>query len=432
MTGNIANVVTIKELFAQKNGKLKIPPYQRPYKWSHKHVSQLLDDLKHHMDKGVNHYRVGTVVLHKHGSDLDIVDGQQRTVTLSLILYALGLTCEADNPLMRGDLNRHLLQNSISQRNIQNNYATIKQHLQGADENALKDFILKQCEVVQVVLTELSEAFQFFDSQNARGKSLEPYDLLKAFHLREMKDETEEVRLECVNTWEKSVEDKSLTPLFDDYLYRIRRWLRNESGFQFTKDDIDLFKGVTLSKADSKLPHVQPYRMLEAFFASNAQVVAAWEGMPQYPFQVNQTIINGKRFFEYIAHYEALLKTVTYQKGELFEDLNTYEGHDRTGDQYTRNLFNAALLCFIDRFGTEHVQDAAKTCFLWAYAMRFENYSVRKESMDNKGKEKFLRRIQYANHPTEITHLMIKRVEEPKVSDQGKDIYDKSSKWGKS
>jgi len=174
MTEKIANVVTIEGLFAQKNGKLKIPPYQRPYKWSQKHVSQLLDDLKHHMEKGVSRYRVGTVVLHKDDKDKDdealhIVDGQQRTVTLCLILHALKMSKDK-NPLMGDALNEHLLQNSISQRNIQNNYATITQQLPVEGKEKLKAFILDQCEVVKVVLTDLSEAFQFFDSQNARGK----------------------------------------------------------------------------------------------------------------------------------------------------------------------------------------------------------------------------------------------------------------------
>lgn len=39
---------------------------------------------------------------------------------------------------------------------------------------------------------DISEAFQFFDSQNARGKALYPHDLLKAYHLREMAGVSEE------------------------------------------------------------------------------------------------------------------------------------------------------------------------------------------------------------------------------------------------
>jgi len=47
------------------------------------------------------------------------------------------------------------------------------------------DFLLNNCQVAVFILDEISEAFQFFDSQNARGRDLEPHDLLKAYHLRE-------------------------------------------------------------------------------------------------------------------------------------------------------------------------------------------------------------------------------------------------------
>ena len=46
--------------------------------------------------------------------------------------------------------------------------------------------------MVEVVLQDISEAFQFFDSQNARGKDLEPHDLLKAYHLGALKCTKEE------------------------------------------------------------------------------------------------------------------------------------------------------------------------------------------------------------------------------------------------
>ena len=54
------------------------------------------------------------------------------------------------------------------------------------DMKRLRDFIEKQCELIVVITDDVSEAFQFFDSQNARGKALYPHDLLKAYHLREM------------------------------------------------------------------------------------------------------------------------------------------------------------------------------------------------------------------------------------------------------
>ena len=79
---------------------LSIPDYQRPYKWTIKHVQQLLDDLLTHFRNQQQVYRIGTVVIHKYNEEnketqkieekLDIVDGQQRLITLSLLLHSLG------------------------------------------------------------------------------------------------------------------------------------------------------------------------------------------------------------------------------------------------------------------------------------------------------------------------------------------------------
>ncbi|WP_238373660.1 GmrSD restriction endonuclease domain-containing protein, partial [Kingella kingae] len=49
---------------------------------------QRLQDLQHHHENNII-YRIGTVVLHNDLSRHEIVDGQQRLITLSLIVYAL-------------------------------------------------------------------------------------------------------------------------------------------------------------------------------------------------------------------------------------------------------------------------------------------------------------------------------------------------------
>src|SRR5690625_7302593 len=77
-------IITINNLI-QLN-KLEIPGYQRPYKWSIGNVNQLIDDILLNKDKSA--YRLGTLVLHKAGDGLNIVDGQQRTLTILLIHLA--------------------------------------------------------------------------------------------------------------------------------------------------------------------------------------------------------------------------------------------------------------------------------------------------------------------------------------------------------
>ena len=43
---------------------LRIPEYQRPYKWTAKNANQLLDDIEEAMNTNKEIYRVGTLILH--------------------------------------------------------------------------------------------------------------------------------------------------------------------------------------------------------------------------------------------------------------------------------------------------------------------------------------------------------------------------------
>jgi hypothetical protein len=66
---------------------LVIPVYQRPYKWTARNVSQLFSDLALHRER--SSYRLGTIVFHEDKDGRNVVDGQQRTVTLLLAVRAL-------------------------------------------------------------------------------------------------------------------------------------------------------------------------------------------------------------------------------------------------------------------------------------------------------------------------------------------------------
>ena len=188
MSEEKAKILKIKDVF---DLKLSIPDYQRPYKWTIKHVQQLLDDLLTHFRNQQQVYRIGTVVIHKYNEEnketkkieekLDIVDGQQRLITLSLLLYYLNNEKKFTDKSLLDESVAH----TLSKSNIINNYNFIKNYSISHKE-AFKNYILEICEMIYVELDDLDEAFQFFDSQNSRGKPLESYDLLKAYHLREM------------------------------------------------------------------------------------------------------------------------------------------------------------------------------------------------------------------------------------------------------
>lgn len=71
---------------------LVIPNYQRPYKWTTQNIDALLNDISDAINDYQKYnfkfkYRVGTIILHDKSNELsyDIVDGQQRIISLSLI-----------------------------------------------------------------------------------------------------------------------------------------------------------------------------------------------------------------------------------------------------------------------------------------------------------------------------------------------------------
>ena len=73
--------------------EFQIPPYQRPYLWETEHAGDLMDDLLGFMGEtntpvnSLDPYFLGSIVLIKNNSpESQIVDGQQRLVTLTILL----------------------------------------------------------------------------------------------------------------------------------------------------------------------------------------------------------------------------------------------------------------------------------------------------------------------------------------------------------
>ncbi|WP_109398371.1 DUF262 domain-containing protein [Proteus faecis] len=395
------------------NPHLSIPDYQRPYKWTTQHIEQFFIDLFHHQDKEA--WRIGTLVIHQHCLNEkiidDIVDGQQRIITLILIIKAfiyerLETNLFDDNNEIDKKLKKQLLEldkvifnpifdNKISQFNIQTNYQLICQHINrptfGKEQIV---FLLNNCELVKVTIDNISEAFQFFDSQNARGRDLVPHDLLKAFHLREFSTQDSVLKEHTVHLWENS-NSETLSNLFGEYLYRIKKWINGESARKFTKNDIGLFKGVNLEKSHA-YPCVKALQMIHHVVDDyNAHYTRKIDHQSMmYPFQLEQKIINGRRFFEMVSYYQMLLPHLkstsvmdevhlTENARNILTTINTYNARHRIGDSYVRTMFNCLLLYYYDKFGIEQISEAIEKIFIWAYSLRLNYQVLQLASMDN-------------------------------------------------
>ncbi|WP_429361376.1 DUF262 domain-containing protein [Paraburkholderia sp. MM5496-R1] len=69
------------------SSSFEIPPYQREYSWLDDEVSEFWSDLKNALDD--DSYFLGLVILTEEGGRKQVVDGQQRLLTLTLLAAAL-------------------------------------------------------------------------------------------------------------------------------------------------------------------------------------------------------------------------------------------------------------------------------------------------------------------------------------------------------
>jgi uncharacterized protein with ParB-like and HNH nuclease domain len=208
-----------------------VPPYQRPYAWTVEHAGELLDDLLAFLGstdepvEELNPYFLGSIVLIKGDRpEAQIVDGQQRLITLTILLAALRQLVpehyrrsvtrrlyepadplnniparyrirpkERDAQFFRDYVQseggtvrlREQLQPGLSdsQRNMRENTLLFLRQLSALPERLhvrLAQFIVQRCFLVVVSTPDLSSAYRIFSVLNDRGLDLSSADILKA------------------------------------------------------------------------------------------------------------------------------------------------------------------------------------------------------------------------------------------------------------
>ena len=346
---------------------LFIPDYQRPYKWSNRNIADLLGDIDIAISDAGKHpnfkYRIGTVILNKVGAKnkemFGIVDGQQRILSLVLLQMFVddSFACELLNTKFTS---------KISQMNLHNNYRFIKDWFALKTEEykeKVKAALSAILEVVILTVDKEAEAFQLFDSQNTRGRELDPHDLLKAYHLREMKSYPYEMQ-HAVTKWE-AVSTRKIRELFELYLFPIRQWASCAKSFSFSAKDIDTYKGI-----DENSPYSYAKRASKA--------------MPY--FQIAESFIAGNDFFEMVAHYLKLLSDVEIEitTSTKFSELASVienKANNAAGFRYAKNLFYCAVLCYYDRFRNFDKQ-VIKKLFTWAFMLRVDMINLGFDSIN--------------------------------------------------
>lgn len=413
----MAKILSINRLLSMN---LQIPPYQRPYKWTIRNMEELLSDISHAISDAKKYkdefqYRIGTIILHRTGKgrspSFDIVDGQQRVISLALLKLYLdgGRGC--------GILNSRFT-NKISQHHIHDNYGFIREwfSLKGKDiAEQFLDAFQHILEVVVVEVAQVSEAFQLFDSQNNRGKALYPHDLLKAYHLREMKEYPYEME-HAVTKWEAK-DVAGIRELFDLFLFPIWNWSRGNKSRPFTAKEIDTYKGISERSSYSYAKRVG-------------------RAMPY--FQITEPFIAGNDFFELVEHYlnlRADIETEIRRNDDFVKIREVMDWKIRSaGFGYARNLFYCALLMYYDKFHNFDVM-AVKKLFTWSFMIRVDmenlgfdtinKYAVGEDNSRYTNRLAVFPKMSLARVHTEISGLQVRVLREPDdaVHEKWRELY---------
>lgn len=210
---------------------LTLPDYQREYCWEDKNIIDLWHNLKKIQDGKPFH--LGTIILHDYKNKYDIIDGQQRLITLSIILLALGY--KKYLPLLTA---------SYKSTDAQEHIANCKYLIQTlvAKEKNIAEFVNVlsrniSFSVLTVNEANLDLAYTFFSNQNSKGVPLSDFDLLKAHHLRFVPNDGQAEHMAV--KWNRLTmlpniykEKNALHRVLGVHLYRLRRWMRKNQSHE--------------------------------------------------------------------------------------------------------------------------------------------------------------------------------------------------------
>lgn len=216
--------LSLRGLLSDHRQKYVVPSYQRPYEWQYEQCQALWDDLTGFFfpedkpfDRDSDTYFMGDITAyHNPQGEDEIIDGQQRLITLTLLCRALHKVTNEENQRDLGEClwyfdEKHVpdpsrlkitwknyggnvdkyLTNIITLGYVQKtdtsafakNFKFFEDKIKELKPNQLEEFIarfLNNLRFVRRISSDADDALQMFISMNDRGKSLNIEDLFKA------------------------------------------------------------------------------------------------------------------------------------------------------------------------------------------------------------------------------------------------------------
>lgn len=219
MTNELIQTFKVQALFENKQTYI-IPMYQRNYAWGEKEIDQLILDIQDYqkqtdqLNQGQTRenkkYYIGTlVVFERSNGTYEIIDGQQRFTTLTLLAICLkrlskeekivldmswfnqfnldfqsrpksSLTFQA---LLRGDHLQHLKSSEYNADLVQGFellQRAIQKIIKQGDLSIFCKYLFENVVITQVAVPKDTNLNHYFEVMNNRGEQLEKHEILKA------------------------------------------------------------------------------------------------------------------------------------------------------------------------------------------------------------------------------------------------------------
>lgn len=188
--------------FLKNSKQIIIPRYQRPYSWEKKNVETLMNDVR-------ENYYIGNIIEYYVNDDKEIVDGQQRLITIFLILIAIYHSIQDE--FIKNEIKELIKVNNkckmILKSRIANDGSDILEYLI-AGEDIPREFVQKynEIKIYKIIEKDLKNrnikelynnikgsniveisflqnqysAHEMFVNVNTKGKPLEMIEILKS------------------------------------------------------------------------------------------------------------------------------------------------------------------------------------------------------------------------------------------------------------
>lgn len=364
-------ILSLKECIDKFNRKQKvyIPLYQRNYKWFDKKensygnpsAEKLIDDLiEHYKNNKNNIYNIGMITVYDCGNKYHILDGQQRMITLSLVIKAIDqkslqvskwfkLEFERDigfDNMNSQDLPRYNFiyqvskqTNGVDVKRMKKNYEVIEKSIKEAkiDCKDFYDFIMSK---INIVFRETKqEPIEEFLNMNFNKTPFGISDYLKAYMVIDSKESNEVITsIKVIELWKKikyllyKLDESSDTENLENEMYKLIKY-KYEKRVDIERMEMlfcdrykDKGKEYLNKKCETRLE--EEYNILTYYYKSMQNILDEFWIVDQ----------NGKQRPNYNVYSAYKLLCKQQENIQFFEILNNGDNTDILENIYKFNL----------------------------------------------------------------------------------------------